>query len=321
VNRAAVSSNISSSAFFRAIEDLQPTLLIDEADTNLRGKDDLSGILNAGYTKPTAFVWRMCYDAAPGAEGSETERGAGAGRVARYSCWCPKAIAAIGHLHPTLASRCIVIRMQRKTEEEECDRLKRLNATELQRKCARFVADHAEEIASAEPPVPGGLTNRAADIWEPLLALADLAGGRWPALGRAAATGLTARAQENSPIGSLLMDIFVTFVLGGVERVFSRDLAGALMGMPDRPWAELRKGKPMMETWIATQLRPFGVKPRTMRINGELGKGYLREDFTETFRRYIPKAEVEAAKADLAARVIPKREENDEGSANTEDEP
>src|SRR5438552_11544176 len=218
VDRAAVSSNISSSAFFRAIEELEPTLLIDEADTNLRGKDELTGILNSGYTKPTAFVWRMCYDPAPGPGGTaeEGQRGAGgansAGRVARYSCWCPKAIAAIGHLHPTLASRCIVIRMHRKTAKEECERIKRLNANELQRKCARFVMDHAAEIASAEPKIPQGLTNRAADIWEPLLALADLAGGRWPELARAAATGLTARAQEYSPIGSLLMDIFMVFI-------------------------------------------------------------------------------------------------------------
>src|SRR2546423_2932676 len=92
VNRAAVSSNISSSAFFRAIEELQPTLLIDEADTNLRGKDVLTGILNAGYTKPTAFVWRICYEAAPEGEGivGEGQPGAGTwsspGRVARFSC-------------------------------------------------------------------------------------------------------------------------------------------------------------------------------------------------------------------------------------------
>jgi hypothetical protein len=59
VDRPAVSANISSSAFFRAIEELQPTLLIDEADTNLRGKEDLTGILNSGYTKSTAFVWRL----------------------------------------------------------------------------------------------------------------------------------------------------------------------------------------------------------------------------------------------------------------------
>jgi hypothetical protein len=100
--------------------------------------------------------------------------------------------------------------MQRKTEVEECERLKWLNATELKRKCARFVMDHAAEIARAEPKIPQGLKNRAADVWEPLLALADLAGGRWPELAREAARGLTARAQEHSPIGSLLMDLFQT---------------------------------------------------------------------------------------------------------------
>jgi hypothetical protein len=48
VNRPAVSSNISASAFFRVIEELEPTLLIDEADTNLRGRDELRGILMSG---------------------------------------------------------------------------------------------------------------------------------------------------------------------------------------------------------------------------------------------------------------------------------
>lgn len=65
VNRAVVSSNITSSAFFRLIEELQPTLLIDEADTNLRGRDELRGILNAGYYRPNAFVWRVAYDPVP----------------------------------------------------------------------------------------------------------------------------------------------------------------------------------------------------------------------------------------------------------------
>ena len=123
VNRPAVSSNISASAFFRVIEELEPTLLIDEADTNVRGRDELRGILNAGYTKPTAFVWRICYEAAGREEGTDGARsvrsvrsgglvdaekfpspqplsprrgeptaagmGKAAGRVARYSCWSP----------------------------------------------------------------------------------------------------------------------------------------------------------------------------------------------------------------------------------------
>jgi hypothetical protein len=195
VDRPAVSSNISSSAFFHAIEELQPTLLIDEADSNLRARRELRGILNAGYTKPTAYVWRMTYEATLNAEvdAAEWARVAGnaGGTLVRYSSWCPKAIATIGHLDDTLASRCIVIRMQRKMEGEECERLKMMKATELKRRCARFVLDHAAEITNADPPMPAGLTNRAADIWEPLFVLADLAGGIWRELARQAALGLT----------------------------------------------------------------------------------------------------------------------------------
>src|SRR5205807_6503181 len=40
------------------IEELQPTLLIDEADTFLQGNDELRGILNSGYSRKTAFVLR-----------------------------------------------------------------------------------------------------------------------------------------------------------------------------------------------------------------------------------------------------------------------
>src|SRR5258708_7434223 len=187
--------------------------------------------------------------------------------------------------------------------DEECERLKRLDATELQRKCARFVADHAEEISKAEPQIPEGLTNRAAEIWEPLLALADLAGGQWPALAREAALGLTARAQEHSPIGSLLLDILMVFILGNRDRVFSRELVAALQRKDDRPWLELRRGKQITEAWLAQRLRVYGIRSRTLRIGAEVSRGYLQEDLIETCRRYIPKSEMEALKAELAERT------------------
>src|SRR6185369_3092624 len=47
VNRPLVAANVSSPSFFRAIEELRPTLMIDEADRFLKGKADLQGILNA----------------------------------------------------------------------------------------------------------------------------------------------------------------------------------------------------------------------------------------------------------------------------------
>src|SRR5437867_13392297 len=58
VNRPEIAANLSPPAFFRVIEEIRPTLLIDEADTFLKRNVELRGILNAGYTLETAYVMR-----------------------------------------------------------------------------------------------------------------------------------------------------------------------------------------------------------------------------------------------------------------------
>ncbi len=322
VNRPVVAANISSSAFFRLIGEARPTLLIDEADTFLQGNDELRGILNSGYKRKTAFVVRVTNEIAKvrvddrGRDGRMslvTSCGTGEGgrdqieslvtssptgegsRLARFSCWCPKIMAAIGRLPDTLADRCIVIRMQRKTSREQCERLRNLDTADLRRKCVRFIADHANAIAAAQPELPDGLNDRATDIWEPLFALADLAGGVWPKQARAAAMALNSGAQDADPISSLLLDILLTFSIDLKNRMFSRDLiAGLANRATDRPWAEACKGKPITELWLAAKLRPYGIRPKTIWIDDRHAKGYLLDDFTETFRRYIPKAEAES---------------------------
>src|SRR6266481_3898827 len=67
VNRPVVAANISPPAFFRVIQVMQPTLLIDEADTFLQGNDELGGILNSGYSRKTAYVMRVDHGL-PGAQ-------------------------------------------------------------------------------------------------------------------------------------------------------------------------------------------------------------------------------------------------------------
>ena len=104
--------------------------------------------------------------------------------------------------------------------------------------------------------------------------------------------------------GSLLLDIYVAFLYDEVDRMFSRDLVRALSGYTDRPWVELRRGKALTETWLAQQLRPYGVRPKTIRIGKELGKGYMQEEMIETFRRYIPKPELEAFLAEQKERSV-----------------
>ena len=46
-------------------------------------------------------------------------------------------------------------------------------------------------------------------------------------------------------------------------------------------------------------MKGYGVRPRTIRIGEQTAKGYVKEELRETLRRYIPKSELEAVKADL----------------------
>ena len=185
VNRPVRAANISPPAFYRTIEEERPALLVDETDTFLYSQE-LMGTLNAGYQRAGAFVIRVTSEVsncgtevgngATGANG-KGNGGGNASRRVKFSCWCPKAIARIGRLPQTLADRCIVVVMQRKLPSERCERLRDIDAETLRRKCLRFVLDHAEAIRAAKPAIPEGMNDRAANIWEPLLAVADLAGG------------------------------------------------------------------------------------------------------------------------------------------------
>jgi hypothetical protein len=327
VNRPVAAANISSSAFFRVIEEMRPTLLIDEADTFLRNNDELRGILNAGYTRDTAYVIRTQAN-------ERVTRNADSGSNAEipvsspcnsfnlrnpfnaFSCWCPKVLAAIGRLPETLADRCIVIRMQRKIIRERCGRLRTLETNNLRQRCARFVSENQNAIATAQPEFPLSLHDRAVDIWEPLFALADLAGGEWPAKGRRAAEGLTTNAQDRNPLGALLFDILCAFSILDCERIFSHDLVRWLSDLTDRPWLDLPglrladggTHKEVTELWLAQRLRPYGIRPRTIRIGEATAKGYVQQEMMETFRRYIPKSELDAAKAELARQEAEKNQ-------------
>jgi putative DNA primase/helicase len=158
-----LNTSISPAALFRIIEKHAPTMLIDEFDTFLQN-DELRGILNAGYTRDTAKV--------PRCVGDDHE-------PREFSVWGPKAFALIGKLPSTLEDRTIVIPMKRKLPGEKVDRLRSRDREwlkPLRQKCVRFASDIRLQIQQAEPPLPEELNDRGQDIWESLLAIADVAG-------------------------------------------------------------------------------------------------------------------------------------------------
>jgi hypothetical protein len=184
--------------------------------------------------------------------------------------------------------------MQRKISAEQCKRIRDLDTTNLRRQCARFVLDHAQEIAAARPEIPRALNDRAADIWEPLFVLADLAGGPWPELSRDGAVALAAAAEETNAVSSLLLDILILFAAQKADRLFTRDLLHGLTSrFKDRPWMADCNGKSITDIWLSNQLRPYGIRPKTVWINNDHAKGYLAADFHDAGRRYISKTDID----------------------------
>ncbi len=275
--RPLSASNISPAALFRAIERWHPTLLIDEADTFLKHNDELRGILNAAHTRELAFVLRTV--------GDDHE-------PRQFNTWAPKAIALIGDLPFTLADRAIVLPMRRKRPDESVERLRldrRGEHQSLVRRMVRLVQDHHAGLLQADPEVPKELHDRAADNWRPLLAIADLVGGDWPKRARKAAMTLTDPDDNNEAAGVMLLaDIKKLFDERQVDRIASAELEKALGEMEHRPWPEWKHGKPITVRQIARLLNPFGIRPKTIRIEDATPKGYERDSFTDAFSRYLP---------------------------------
>ena len=180
VARPLMTANISDAALFRAITAQRPTLLFDEVDAifgrNARDREDLRGLLNAGYRRGMR-VYRM------GGQQKTT--------LEEFEAFSPKALAGIGELPATVADRSVAILLKRKAPDEPVARFRRREverATEpLLDRIHAWADANLDLLREARPEIPDALDDRAADGWEPLLAIADLAGGIWPERARWAA--------------------------------------------------------------------------------------------------------------------------------------
>ena len=116
---------------------------------------------------------------------------------------------------------------------------------DLRRQCARWRDDHLAELREADPDT-GERIGRIAQVWRPLLSVADAAGGEWPKKARAAAAALAAMAatfSDGETLGLMLLtDVRAVFEeKGNPQRIASKELDEALRDLPERPWASMPK--------------------------------------------------------------------------------
>jgi hypothetical protein len=279
-----MTGSISAAYLARIVERDRPTLLIDEADAGLAGhgevSDALRGVLNTGFEIDGAYA--RC-------SGDNHE-------PREWSTFCPKAIAGIGNAIPeTVLSRSLVIRPRRKLPHEHVEKFKtkvvKPEAAALRERLEAWASQSLDVLAVSMPHVPDELGVRDDDIWEPLLAIAELGGGEWIDRAHAAARLVSEENREPDSSGAnLLYDIRRVFV---GERMPSERLVAALCALEESPWGGYSSawGASLDARGLAKQLKPYAIGPKSFRFGDVTRSGYHRAAFAETWQRYLPPEE------------------------------
>jgi hypothetical protein len=277
-----ITVNASPAAVYRSITDDPPTMLVDEADTifgpKADGNEDLRGLLNAGHQRNRPAVR---YDAA-------------SSRVITIPTFGMAALAGIGATPDTIEDRAVVIRMRRKAPGETAapyrHRRDRPGLQTLADRLAAWLRDDLARLERAEPAMP--VEDRAADTWEPLVIVADHAGGHWPDKARAAVLTLTAEAADNGQVSirvRLLADCRTAF--GTDTALATAALLDRLKSDPDAPWLDYGPTG-LTAAKLGALLREYDIRSANIRFPDDTqAKGYKRADFADAWTRYCPATE------------------------------
>lgn len=283
--RPVLSVNSTVAYVFRKISDEAglPTLLMDEIDSVFSGSksdgnEDLRGLLNSGYRK-----------------------GATAGRAAirgkeivteEWPSYCAVALAGLNQLPDTLMTRSIVVHMKRRSRGQVVEpyrrRVNQPEAVKLTERLADFANQVRATVADAWPELPEGIEDRDADIWEPILAIADAAGGHWPATARDAAVLMVAESQKKPATLGIKLLADIRTVMGASDRISTVELLAGLHALETAPWANI-KGEPIDSRFLAKVLAKYDISTNnTLKIGGMAVKGYQTRHLHDAFERYLP---------------------------------
>lgn len=275
-------ANASTAALYRSLDEPR-TVLLDEADTifgtRLKAEqhEDLRGFLNAGFQRGT-----------PVKRWNAAER-----KTEDLNTFAPVVLAAIGRLPDTVTDQAINISMRRRKSTEIVEPFRISRDSEplkvLGYELCMWTDEFAAALKRARPDLP--VTDRAADLWEPLVAVADLAEGPWPAAARAAAVALTADAAhadaDHSAAHELLVNTRDVLTAIGGEFVATETLIAALVAVPESRWAD----EGLTGRRLAMLLRYYGVHVGRNPSTSKRERGYRRADFRDAFDRYLKSAD------------------------------
>lgn len=287
--RALEVANSTTAALIRALDDPagKPTYFIDEIDAKYgpkaKGDEELRSLINAGHEVDGHIL--------------RNEQENNEWRPVKKNAFAAIAMAGIGNILPdTILTRSVVVKMRRRLPGEKVESYKRRDHKHIGIALGDELAAWADQVRDAaalgRPLLPDGIADRDADVWEPLIAVADLAGGQWPALARQAAMEAvqSAKANDKPPLDiRLLADIRPC--IGNKIGIPTVDLLKMLLADEEAPWGDLGYHRKLNARILAEMLDEYGIKSKPYRYNGPektMLRGYMRDDFKEAWARYLP---------------------------------
>ncbi|WP_416973579.1 DUF3631 domain-containing protein [Streptomyces sp. 4F14] len=286
VRNPLITVNASAAAIFRSIDDEDPpALLVDEADTLFstakaaEKNEEVRGLINAGHQRNR-----------PTLRGTGPEH-----KPTAFPTFAMAALAGIGDLPDTVMDRSVVIRMRRRADGEEVAHFRTHRDTPalhaIRDRLTTWLQPLYAQALEMEPPMP--VEDRAADTWEPLVVIADLAGGEWPALARTACRVMTDYEAGQDEEGGLR-----TRLLVGIRRAFAAENDPAVLGTKrllealnadkEAPWAEYGPNG-LTPRGLQLLLKPYGISSANRRFpDGTQAKGFARNQFLDAWARYCP---------------------------------
>ena len=299
-------ANMSPAVMYRVVEEVQPTMIIAEADAWLKDNEELRGLINAGHERDEAFAWRMVKDA----DGNMT--------ATKFSVFGPQIISGIGTLHGTMMSRAFVIRMQPKRADQQIDRLRSRNKGTLvaaQRCAARWAVDFGDKLQSIETPVmPEHWRDRQQDNAEVLLTLATIGGVEMVNNLRTALNLSYARENKKqlpTLATQLLTDIYDCYVARGQAhnngKLHNEEIIEQLLKMEEAPWATFERGQPLGRPKMGRMLKDFNVRSIQIKRSGKNKRGMTFDEINRAVETFAP-AHLAPDTAVLGATPLPSAE-------------
>ena len=299
--RAVEAVNVTPSYLFRKVgdEDGRPTICFDEIDTvfgpKAKDNEEIRGLLNAGHRR-----------------GAQTGRCVVRGKTVEteeIEAYCAVAMAGVGNFTPdTIVSRSVQIRQRRRAPGERVSpyrrRLHEAEGIALREELASWAAQVEGLCKSAYPSLPPEIVDRDADVWEPLIAVADAAGLEWARRARVAAVALVAETKRKAPSLGVRLLADLQKVFGDADQVSTEVILMELREMDEAPWSDLR-GKPIDARGLSRLLGDYDIKSTTIRMGTSTPKGYRRVDLHDAWQRYLCELPQEPATSATAATAAP----------------